>query len=244
MERDAYLEHLTRDGARMAEIARGDLDATVPTCPEWTLRDLVEHTGFVHRWQTAAVRDRPENFPAEETFRFPPAPDESWSDWFQAGVDDAVRVMGACEPGEARWTWFAPDQTAGFYHRRITQETAVHRVDAELAATGTATPIDPTLAVDGIDEMFDVFVPASGSSPVGGSGETVLLCPVDATARWVVTLAPTTVTVVRAEGAVDAELRASASDLLLYVWGRDPLGPVDATGDQAATARFFAACKL
>jgi mycothiol maleylpyruvate isomerase-like protein len=49
MERFVAVSHLARDGARMAALARGDLAVPVPTCPEWTLRDLLEHCGFVHR---------------------------------------------------------------------------------------------------------------------------------------------------------------------------------------------------
>ncbi|MDZ4824986.1 MAG: hypothetical protein SGJ13_00785 [Actinomycetota bacterium] len=120
----------------------------------------------------------------------------------------------------------------------------MHLIDAELAATGTATVVDPELAVDGIDEMFDVFVPASGGSPVGGSGQTLLLEPTDAAARWVVRLEPTTVTVVRNEASADAEVRGSASDLLLYVWGREPVDAVAITGDRAASDLFYAACKI
>ena len=64
IERDDYLAHLAHDGGRMAEVARGDLEAPVPTCPEWTLKDLVEHTGQVHRWQTEACRVDAGGFPA------------------------------------------------------------------------------------------------------------------------------------------------------------------------------------
>ncbi len=243
MKRDSYLEHLAHDGRRMAELARGDLDVAVPTCPDWKLVDLIEHTGFVHRWQTATVRDRPETFPDPPTWRFGPADGESWSDWFQAGVDEAARVLGAVEPDEPRWTWFPPDQTAGFFHRRIAQETLVHRLDAELAATGTVTPVDPELAVDGIDERFDVFVPAAGPTTVGGNGETVHLHATDADGEWLVTMQPETVTVERAHAKGDAALRASASDLLLYVWGRDPVGDVEVFGDASIKDRLFAAFK-
>ena len=67
MQRDELLSQLRRDGHRMADLAGGDLQAAVPTCPDWTLADLVEHTGFVHRWQTAAVRDAPDDFPDPST---------------------------------------------------------------------------------------------------------------------------------------------------------------------------------
>ena len=30
----------------------------MPTCPDWTVRDLVRHMGGVHRWATGFVADR------------------------------------------------------------------------------------------------------------------------------------------------------------------------------------------
>ena len=55
---------LTRhlEGLRAAMIAfvryadRAGLRAPVPTCPGWTVRDLVAHQGMVHRWAAALVR--------------------------------------------------------------------------------------------------------------------------------------------------------------------------------------------
>ena len=35
--------------------ASGDLDDPVPTCPEWSLADLVLHLGEVHLWAAHAI---------------------------------------------------------------------------------------------------------------------------------------------------------------------------------------------
>ena len=115
-----HLAQLRRDGTRMAELARGNLDAPVPTCPGWTLADLVEHTGFVHRWQSAAVRDEPSTFPDASTWKHGPAVGETPADWFARGVDDAIAVIGAADPDAARWTWAGPS-TVRWYRRRIAQ---------------------------------------------------------------------------------------------------------------------------
>ena len=43
----------------------------------------------------------------------------------------------------------------------------MHRYDAELAATGTAEAIDSSIALDGIDEYFDLFLPrVDARSPI------------------------------------------------------------------------------
>jgi hypothetical protein len=49
-----HIAHLQRDGVLLADAAaRAGMDARVPTCPEWVVRDLVRHQGDVHRWAAA-----------------------------------------------------------------------------------------------------------------------------------------------------------------------------------------------
>ena len=38
-------------------IVGADLTAPVPTCPEWTVRDLVTHVGSGHRWSAGGGFD-------------------------------------------------------------------------------------------------------------------------------------------------------------------------------------------
>lgn len=227
----------------MAELAGGDLDAQVPTCPGWKLRDLVEHTGMVHRWQTEAARENRNSFPDGSLWRHGPADGQSWSVWFQAGIDDAVAVLAKVEPDAPRWTWANPNGTAQWYFRRIAQETLVHRIDAELTATGTYAQADAAFAIDGINEMFDMFVPASGPEDLGGSGETVHLHATDALGEWLVTIHPTTITIEPGHAKGDAAVRGTATDLLLFVWGRTD-GQLERFGDDAAIERLLAGFRL
>jgi len=243
--RDDYLAQLARDGGRMAELARGDLTARVPTCPEWALQDLIEHTGQVHRWQTEACRVDTGSFPDVSTLQAVPADGQTLADWFQEGVDLAVSTMQAVAPGEPRWTWAKPDggDTSDWYFRRIAQETLVHRIDAELAAGGAIDEVDPDLAADGVAEMFEVFVPLVADQPIGGHGETVHLHATDADCEWLVTLHPDRVEGAHGHVKGDGALRGAARDLLLMAWGRDPLGTVEHLGDEAAIATFIAGTK-
>jgi len=246
MHRDEYLAQLARDGGRMAELARGDLTAHVPTCPDWTLRDLLVHTGQVHRWQAEAGRVDAGTFPDMSNAEQPPADDAAMSDWFQRGVDDAVRTLSTIDPSEPRWTWAKPSggDTAQWYFRRIAQETVVHRVDAELAAGAARTEIDPAFAVDGVEEMFDTFVPVAPPMPtLAGSGETLHLHATDTEGEWLVTLHSDHITIDRGHAKGDAAVRGPAFDLLLFVWGRD-LGGLERFGDETVIARLFAGFKL
>ena len=246
IERDDYLAHLADDGGRMAELARGDLDAPVPTCPEWTLRDLIEHTGQVHRWQAEACRVDAGGFPDVATMQATPADGQSHAEWFQQGVEAAVATMQAVAPGEARWTWAKPQggDTSDWYFRRIAQETLVHRIDAELAAGAGVTDVDATFAADGVAEMFEVFVPLAAGQPIGGDGETIHLHATDADSEWLITLHAERVDAVPGHAKGDAALRGRASDLLLMVWGREPLGAVEHLGDERVIATFTAAAKI
>lgn len=227
----------------MAALARGDLTAPVPTCPDWTLGDLLLHTGQVHRWQTEAAREDHGEFPGERSHSRGPADGQSLADWFQEGVDLAVATMSTIEASETRWTWFPPDQTAGWYFRRITQETLVHRIDAELTA-GDVTAVDPELAADGIAEMCEVFIPASSGQPVGGNGQTLHFHANDAESEWLLTLHDDHVDVERGHAKGDAAIRGSVRDLLLMVWGREPIGSVEILGDESVVATFTAAAKI
>ena len=52
------VEILDREGRLLAAAAEGaGTEAKVPTCPDWRVRDLLRHTGMVHRWAAAFVAE-------------------------------------------------------------------------------------------------------------------------------------------------------------------------------------------
>lgn len=229
----------------MADLADGDLQVVVPTCPAWKLVDLIEHTGKVHRWQTEAARVNAGTFPDPATFEVGPAEGETWAAWFRAGVDDAVAIMSTIDPSAPRWTWSDPvGATAQWYFRRIAQETLVHRIDAELAAGVAVSDVDPAFAVDGIEEMCDVYIPVATGQPIGGSGESLHLHATDIDGEWLLTMHADRVEVARGHRKGDAAIRGSARDLLLEMWGRDPIGEVEILGDASVVATFRAAARI
>jgi hypothetical protein len=69
--------------------------------------------------------------------------------------------FAARRPEDPAAAWYTPDQTVGFWIRRMAQETVIHRIDAELGTGQPVAPVAPVptdLAVDGIDELLKVFV--------------------------------------------------------------------------------------
>ena len=154
MQNEEYLEAVARESAALADAAeRAGLDAAVPSCPGWTVADVVEHVGNVQRWATRIVETRPTERISRPDMSESPAPEELLG-WFRAASRALVEALGAADPAAPVWT-FIPGGTTRFWFRRQAHEVAVHRVDAELAG-GTAAPIATALAADGIAEWLDV----------------------------------------------------------------------------------------
>jgi len=232
MDFAGYLDSLATDGAALAAAARTvPLDARVPSCPGWTVRDLVAHTGGVHRGRGEVVRRRLTSRPDFDAPAAPP--DADLLDWYDEGLAELLEVLRSTDPATPTWTWWPPDQTAGFWYRRMAQETVIHRVDAELAA-GLSPRVGDDLAVDGIDEVLDCFLSDDWSDhPMGGHGERVQVTA--GSTSWLVTLDPTSVGLSRDSGPATGTVRGSAAGVLLWLWGRAPAAAVDLSGDPAAT---------
>ena len=154
MENSRFLECLAADYARIRAVAPGHLDPLVPSCPEWTVGDLVEHVGTVYLHKVATMRDGA--FPSE----WPPPGlnDEEPVALLDRAYAELVEEFGRREPEELSQTWYEPDQSVGFWIRRMAQETVIHRIDAELGVGAPVAPVPDDLAIDGIDELLKVFV--------------------------------------------------------------------------------------
>jgi len=196
--------------------AAGALDAPVPTCPGWTLADLVVHLGEVHLWSAHAVTHGTPD--GDGTYDGEPA---GLVEWYRGTARDLVDVLASRGPDAPAWT-FGPDKIAGFWRRRQVHETRIHEYDA-LAASGreAAWSIDPTLAWDGVDEVASVFYPRQVRleriTPLAG---TLRLVPTDVDA------APLDI----GSGDPVAEVAGSASYLLLALWKRAPVEDPVAAG--------------
>lgn len=237
LDQGAFARHIASDSRLLAEAARKDLGAPVPACPEWSMRQLVQHLGGVQRfWTNIATRGLMD--PREGRADLLDESDPGLLEWFEAGARECAEAAATIDVDKPMWTW-SHVKTAAWLPRRMAQETVVHRWDAQ-DALGDADPIDAELACDGIDEILHVFLPAS-DSPKKGSGETVHLHTTDASGEWVVTLNDGDFSVTRKHAKGDVALRGPAADLLLVLWGRLPLTAVESHGDDAVFAALMAA---
>jgi len=154
MDYPRYLECLASDYARLRAVAAGDLGGAVPTCPGWSVADLTRHVGEVYMHKTEAMRRgaEPDQWPP------PGLENEEPIDLLDRSYAALVAEFAAHDPQEACGTWYKPDQSVGFWIRRMAQETVIHRIDAELGAAQSVATVPKDLAVDGIDELLKVFV--------------------------------------------------------------------------------------
>lgn len=208
-----------------------------PSCPGWTVADVVAHTSHVHRWVTGILRA-----PAGERFGWndveaPPGPDEVIA-WFAAGAREVADTLAADDPERVVYTWAGKNPTR-WWTRRLAHETTVHAWDAQNGSGNPPDAIDPTLAVDGIDEYLGVFVPARfDTAAFGGNGETMHLHATDADGEWLVTFTPDRVDVDHVHAKGDVAARGPAADLLLALWGRVPVDCLEVFGDETVLTRF------
>jgi len=108
-----YIPALRRDGSAAAQAARDiPMETTVPSCPEWKLRDLAHHLGSHHRW-VAGNLDQPADGKAFKQREEPPA-DEAIPDWLEAGAEMLATKLAATDPAKPCWTWVPFDHSVGF----------------------------------------------------------------------------------------------------------------------------------
>ncbi len=229
-------EAIRREGHALAAAARAaGVDAPVPSCPTWTVADLLGHIGRIHRWVTRILVDRAQARGEHWSEHAPPPPGELL-DWFAHGVDPLADALGAAGPEVAVWTW-TPDRSSGFWARRQAVETAVHRYDAQLAVNAT-TPVDPMLAVDGIDELFWMVPYWQWADRVRGNGETLHFHCTDTEGEWLVRLRPDGVDVTHEHAKGDVAARGTSSNLLLYLYGRATIDELEVFGDESVLTRW------
>jgi len=236
-------EHITAVGREAKLLARaaehGGLDADVPSCPGWDMRELLRHLGMIHLWAAGHVsRRREDSFGAELATLEDAWPDLAvfWPEdpdlveWYLATNANLVDVLESAAVDVDAWTFLPAPSPRAMWARRQAHETAIHRFDAENAA-GIASTFDPEFASDGIDEIVAAFAPGKEEFPVA-STKAMLLHATDTDDRWHVTLAPDGITTERRDGPADVTLAGSSGALYLAMWNRNDDQRVTVTGDR------------
>ena len=254
MENARFLECLAADYQRIRDVVPGHLAAPVPTCPEWTVADLTRHVGEVYLHKVECMREG-----VQPKTGWPPAglKDEEPAALLDRSYAALVAEFTTRNPTDPGGTWYEPDPTAGFWFRRMAQESVIHRIDAELAAGAPVAAVPADLAVDGVDELLQVFVayafskwPEDFTEALKNSPGHAYLIQTDATAdtasvSWLVTTAPDHLAVeggltrsaALAGEAPDVTITGPPAAILRWAWNRELSGgesPVRIEGNPEA----------
>ncbi len=240
-----YLDAIRRHGDGFAYAADGNLSTDVSACPGWRVADLVWHLGEVHDFWRRIAEERLDDPNLMDRDLERPAAEELVA-WYRDGVERLHVVLRDSDPATPCWSW-SPRKNIGFIVRRMAQETAVHRWDAETAA-GHDFAIEPRLAVDGIDEFLDLMVPDANrdAEAPGGSVHLHATDVTDGTGEWQVGDDHGALVVRREHAKGDAAVRGTASNLLLLLWRRTPpaAAAFERFGDGNVLAQFLAHTNL
>jgi len=236
MDDDRMFAVLDASIADLAGVGVDDLDRPVPACEGWDVSRLLSHVGRVHRWVIGVLEAGPGG-DAPVPARRPD--DVSPLDWFADGAATLRSSFDAVDLDVVYPTWIG-DQQARWWLRRQVQETAVHAWDGRDARGRGDEGLDPDVAVDGIDELLDVFLRLRfDHAAFGAAGESMHLHATDVDGEWLITFESGGVPTVRREHAKgDVAARGTASDLLLFLWSRRRPETLDVFGDATLLTRY------
>ncbi|GAA3226569.1 maleylpyruvate isomerase family mycothiol-dependent enzyme [Pseudonocardia petroleophila] len=219
----------------LADLVRdAPADTAVPTCPGWTLQQLVRHVGRGDRWAATIVRTGAFVDPREVAGGKPGDDVVGWLHESPRTLLDAVDGTG---PDVPVWTFLGPRPAAWWIRRRL-HESTVHRADAALAL-GVPYDIEPELAADGLSEWIALLAERSdGGDPPLAAGTVLHLHATDdglgEAGEWLVRGTDGGgVEWEHGHGKGAAAVRGTAADLLLAVTRRVPASRVEVLGDAA-----------
>lgn len=206
-------------------IATGDPDAPVPTCGDWTLKQLFRHVGRGNRWaaQIVAQRRNEPLDPREVRDGRPPDDQDGALQWLREGAQLLINAVDGVGPGTKVWTFLGP-RAAGWWIRRRVHEVAVHRADVALAL-GVPFTLPPELAADALSEWIELAAVQAGrrGQPLE-RGTTLHLHATDdslgGVGEWMITSTEEGIDWSHEHGKGDVAVRGPVTDLLLAVTRR------------------------
>ncbi|MFJ9817934.1 maleylpyruvate isomerase family mycothiol-dependent enzyme [Streptomyces sp. NPDC101151] len=239
---DRYCDEIAHQVGRLRAVVTSgtDLAATVPTCPDWSLEDLVRHMGGALRWVDTLVRSRAQENIPEERVPLAAGPGErgdaaALDKWLAETGELVVDALREAGPDTVVWSW-AGSPSAGFWARRMANEITVHRADATLTA-GLPYEVAPDIAADALDEWLQVVEWAQrnttdrGAEELRGPGRSIHLHATDTgpdlNAEWLIELGEEGVSWRRGHEKATVALRGPLTPLLLAFYRRLPLDHPD-----------------
>ena len=234
LEFEHYLDELERQGRLLRNAARQpSLAAAVPSCPGWDMARLLGHITKVHQWASSILHGG-----QPDAFEFSAPGQGELFEVYDAGLRDVLSRLRSVSDSAAVWT-MAPARSAKlFWARRLAHETAIHRVDVELAAGFGVGGFEPEFAVDDIEELLTGAAARFDRSGLR-ENRMISLTPLDSNASWTLSVGPELLSCQPA-AVDDADLSVFglASDLYRWVWNRAGDDDVALRGDLTLADRW------
>ncbi|WP_427164776.1 maleylpyruvate isomerase family mycothiol-dependent enzyme [Streptomyces sp. C1-1] len=225
------------------QVEGADTATPVPTCPGWDLGRLLRHVGGDHRWAEEIVRTRAAEPVAgdgvDDPRTYAGLDGSALDGWLGEGAAGLAATLRGAGPDVRVWTpadGGVVPQSAGFWARRMTHETVVHRADAALAV-GAGFGLDDELAVDAVEEWLEfstvaeAYEPTPGTPGLLGPGRTLRLDAPGA-GQWHVDLTGYRPAWRAGAGQAAVVVRGPVTELLLFLYRR-PAPAVETRGDAA-----------
>jgi uncharacterized protein (TIGR03083 family) len=214
------------DGIDLLGAAVSNWAWPVTNCPQWDIADLVRHTGGIFGWIASLIAT------GERVSRraLPPAPTglDALPFWYTQNLDAVLQELRRADRDAAVWTFSSRgDHRVAWWRRRLAVEVAIHRWDAEHAASEHGAPapkpLDGRVAAAGIDEFVTEFLPGlldhQQIDPPRGmlhiqaiDGPTDIWVDLDAQGELTGDRSP-----------ADTHLHGTCSDILLWMTNRRPV---------------------
>ena len=217
---------------------------SVPTCPEWTLADLVDHIGSTQRWVTRLVAERISDPGTAFSIGWEKAPEQpsAWSDWLLEGADGVAEAIAAGSDGRDVFDPSGGADGVAFWSRRVFGEISVHRIDAAFTLDHPYE-IDSAHAAAAIDDWLGTMASTGWAANVPGfaeamrgDGQTIGWVADDVDRAWLLRRAAAPLVLTRDRGDADVTIHGPADELLQIVSRRRPLAAAEACsvdGDRA-----------
>jgi uncharacterized protein (TIGR03083 family) len=235
---DRYCDEIAHQVGQLRTLitSGADLSATVPTCPDWSLEQLVRHMGGALRWAEFLVRTRAEEHVEPRQVPGAGGPEArgdvaALDAWLAESGEAVVAALREAGPDAKVWAW-AGIHSSEFWARRMTHEITVHRADAALTV-GQPYEVAPEVAADAVDEWLEIVqfmqgvLPDGPASELRGTGRGIHLHATDAgpelNAEWVIELTEDGVVWRRGHEKTAVALRGPLTSVLLAFYRRLPL---------------------
>ncbi|WP_188187083.1 maleylpyruvate isomerase family mycothiol-dependent enzyme [Nonomuraea sp. SYSU D8015] len=227
-----YQSEIETETARLAELSEraGALSLPVPTCPGWTMAELITHVGRTHRWAVHVLRNRVQERVWSREVPSGLAEGRSGdADWLRAGAGELLRTLRETDPDLTVWTW-GPDRRASWWPPRMLFD-----------------PVVPAeTAIDGVEEFLHNLPSAAWVTrrlaELGAEGATIHLHASDADGEWTISQGPAgKIEWTRGHAKGDVAVQGPAAELQLMIYGRRSPDALTVYGDSALLDRWLAA---